>query len=375
MEEVEEMAVRGESLIRTLEEWAPPSLAVEKDPIGLQVGDPEAEVNGVLVTLDVTEEVIDEALRLGANWIVSHHAVIYRPLRQLRGDRPAGRLAAKLLKNGINVYVTHTNLDTAVGGVNDVLAEKLGLENPDVLVPHVRERLKKIVVFIPEDHHMKVLNAMCEAGAGWIGDYSHCTFNLRGTGTFLPGEGTDPYIGQQGKLEQVEEVRLETIVPESIQSRVVEAMIQAHPYEEVAYDIYPLELSGPSFGLGRIGRLPEKMTLQTLAERVKEAYEIPALRLVGDPDRPVSTVAVLGGSGSRYAQQALERGADVSITGDIDYHTALDALASGLALIDPGHHVERLVLERVCQVLREKWAPPEIQVVPTSVHRDPFQFL
>ena len=128
-------------------------------------------------------------------------------------------------------------------------------------------------------------------------------------------------------------------------------------------------------GLGRIGRLPEKMTLQTLAERVKEAYEIPALRLVGDPDRPVSTVAVLGGSGSRYAQQALERGADVFITGDIDYHAALDALASGLALIDPGHHVERLVLERVCQVLREKWAPPEIQVVPTSVHRDPFQFL
>ena len=162
------------------------------------------------------------------------------------------------MKNGINVYVAHTNLDTAVGGVNDVLAEKLGLENAEVLAPHVRERLKKIVVFVPEDHHMKVLNAMCEAGAGWIGNYSHCTFNLRGTGTFLPGEGTNPYIGQQGKLEQVEEVRLETIVPESAQTRVVQAMLKAHPYEEVAYDIYPLELPGRSFGLGRIGRLPEK---------------------------------------------------------------------------------------------------------------------
>src|SRR5690606_29998388 len=220
MEEVEEVVVRGESLIRALEEWAPPALAVERDPIGLQVGDPGAEVTGVLVTLDVTEEVVDEALRLGANWIVSHHALIYRPLHHLRGDRPAGRLAAKLLKNGINVYVAHTNLDTAAGGVNDVLAEKLGLENAEVLAPHFRERLKKIVVFVPEDHHMNVLNAMCEAGAGWIGNYSHCTFNSRGTCTFLPREGTNPYIGQQGKLEQVEEVRLETIVPESAQARV-----------------------------------------------------------------------------------------------------------------------------------------------------------
>jgi len=369
------VAVRGESLIRALEEWAPPALAVEKDPIGLQVGDPGAEVTGVLVTLDVTEEVVDEALRLGANWIVSHHAFIYRPFRHLRGDRPNGRLAAKLLSNGINVYVAHTNLDTAVGGVNDVLAEKLGLEHAEVLAPHVRERLKKIVVFVPEDHHMQVLNAMCEAGAGWIGNYSHCTFNLRGTGTFLPGEGTNPYIGQQGKLEQVEEVRLETVVPESAQTRVVQAMLKAHPYEEVAYDIYPLELPGRSFGLGRIGRLPERTRLKVLAERVKEAYGIPALRLVGDPDRLVSTVAVLGGSGGRYAWTALERGADVFITGDIDYHTALDSLAAGLALIDPGHHVERLVLERVCRVLREKWAPPEVKVVPTTVHRDPFQFL
>lgn len=375
MEEVEEVAVRGESLIRVLEEWAPPSLAVERDPIGLQVGDPGAEVTGVLVTLDVTEEVVNEALSLGANWIVSHHAVIYRPLNHLRGDRPAGRLAAKLLQNGINVYVTHTNLDTAVGGVNDVLAEKLGLENLEVLAPHVRERLKKIVVFVPEDHHMKVLNAMCEAGAGWIGNYSHCTFNLRGTGTFLPGEGTDPYIGQQGKLEQVKEVRMETIIPESAQSRVVQAMLNAHPYEEVAYDIYPLELEGTSFGLGRIGRLPKKIRLRALAERVKEAFEIPALRFVGDPDRLVSTVAVLGGSGGRYVETALRRGADVFITGDIDYHTALDSLSAGLALIDPGHHVERLVLERVCRVLREKWAPSEVKVVPTSVHRDPFQFL
>lgn len=375
MEEVEEVVVRGESLIRALEEWAPPSLAVDKDPIGLQAGDPGAEVTGVLVTLDVTEDVIDEALRLGANWIVSHHAFIYRPLGHLRGDLPVGRLAAKLLKNDINVYVAHTNLDTAVGGVNDVLAEKLGLENAEVLAPHVRERLYKIVVFIPEDHHMKVLDAMCEAGAGWIGNYSHCTFNLRGTGTFLPGEGANPYIGKQGQLEQVEEVRLETIVPESALSRVVQAMLKAHPYEEVAYDIYPLELPGRPFGLGRIGRLPEKISLLTLAERVKEAFGIPALRLVGDPDRLVSTVAVLGGSGSRYVRTALERGADVFITGDIDYHTALDSLSAGLALIDPGHHVERLVLERVCQYLREKWAPAEVKVFQTSVHRDPFQFL
>lgn len=364
--------VRGAELIRYFEEWSPPWLAVEGDRIGLQVGDPNESINRVLVALEVTEQVVDEAIRLGANWIVAHHAVIFRPLAAIRTDRPAGRLMKKLLTNQINVYIAHTNLDTAVGGVNDVLAQRLGLQEVEVLAPHTGEQLKKIVVFIPEDHHEAVLQAMSQAGAGWIGNYSHCTFNIQGTGTFLPQEGATPYIGAQGKIEHVSEVRLETIITDRVQSQVVAAMLAAHPYEEVAYDIYPLERTGKQYGLGRIGQLTEALSLQELAERVKKAYQLPSLRMVGDPKRSVTRVAVLGGAGARYTATALQRGADVLITGDVDYHTAQDALADGLALLDPGHHIEHLVVERVCQVLQEKLSVP---VHASEVKIDPFQYV
>jgi dinuclear metal center YbgI/SA1388 family protein len=366
------MGIQGRELIRAMEAWAPPRLAVEKDRIGLQVGNPDAEIRGVLVTLDVTEDVVDEAIRLGANWIVAHHAVIYKPVSSLRTDRPAGRLYQKLLQHQIQVYIAHTNLDTADDGVNDVLAERLGLQETEVLLPHIHERLKKIVVFVPEDHHEAVLNAMCAAGAGWIGQYSHCTFNVNGTGTFLPREGTNPYIGEQGKLERVKEIRLETIITESIQSRVIRAMLDAHPYEEVAYDLYPLDNPGPAMGLGRVGNLPQPVTLRQLAEQVKSAYEIDGVRFVGDPDRQVRRVAIMGGSGGRFYSAALDQQADVYITGDIDFHTAQDALADGLCLIDPGHHVERWVVPRVCEKLRA--ALPDVTITPSKVDTNPFRF-
>ncbi len=247
-----------------------------------------------------------------------------------------------------------------------------GCKRVEVLAPHREDRLKKLVVFIPEKHHEAVLRAVSEAGAGWIGKYSHCTFNLEGQGTFLPQEGTTPYIGEQGKLERVKEVRLETIITERIQSQVIAAMLDAHPYEEVAYDIYPLENKGDTYGLGRVGFLEQEITLYELAERVKKAYQIPALRFVGEPSRFVKKVAILGGAGSRYAATALARGADVFITGDIDYHTAQDALAKGLALLDPGHQIEHFVVERVCQILQEKLAVP---IEMSKVGTDPFCYL
>lgn len=358
-----------------MEQLSPSALAVEKDRIGLQVGNPDAEVKGILLALDVTEAVVDEAIRLGTNWIIAHHAVLFRPLSDLRQDRPAGRLFAKLLKHDIQVYVAHTNLDSAPGGVNDVLADKLGLTNLRVMIPTHRETYKKVVVTIPKDHHEAVLQAMCEAGAGWIGNYSHCTFNLLGTGTFRPEEGTNPFIGTQGALERVEEVRLETIVPSRIQSRVVQALIDAHPYEEPAYDLYPLDLEGPKQGLGRIGRLEHPLSLGDFAGRVKEAYGLSHLRSVGNPDIAVTTVAVLGGSGGRYWQEAKRQGADVYITGDLDHHTALDAREAGLCLLDPGHHVEHWVLEPLKQLLVNSGEWEEKQIYVTSVNTNPFQFV
>lgn len=373
MGEGDSVSIRGTELIRYMDHYAAPSLAMEKDRIGLQVGDPQTEVKGVLVTLDVNEAVVDEAIHVGANWIIAHHALIYQPLRSVRTDQPAGRMLAKMLKHGINVYIAHTNLDAADDGVNDVLAEKLQLQQTKVLIPYQEEKIKKLVVFVPEDHHEQVLQALGDAGAGWIGDYSHCTFNTTGMGTFLPREGANPFIGKRGQLEKVNEIRIETIFTERIQNRVLEAMLAAHPYEEVAYDIYPLDLPGKRLGFGRIGSLAKPVMLGEFAEQVKQAYQVQGLRLVGDANRQVQTVAILGGSGGRYFIDALSKGADVYITGDVDYHIAQDALAHGLSIIDPGHHVEQLVVERVCRVLAQQLN--QVPVYASKVDTNPFRFL
>ncbi len=212
--------------------------------------------------------------------------------------------------------------------MNDVLCEKLGLEQTQVMIPTRTQPLQKLVVFIPETHYDPVLRAVCEAGAGWIGNYSHCTFNLRGTGTFLPEAGTNPYIGTQGELEQVREVRLETVITPEIQGRVLAAMMEAHPYEEPAYDLYPLNLPGEVDGLGRVGNLPQKLKLQELAQTLKEAYRIPGLRMVGE--RRAGSVQGGGAGwlpGGRSYPEVKALRADVSFTSDLVHHTALDALA------------------------------------------------
>ncbi|PRZ17106.1 dinuclear metal center YbgI/SA1388 family protein [Laceyella sediminis] len=368
------MPIKGKQLIQVLEAFAPPSLAVEKDRIGLQVGNPDSEVTGVLVTLDVNEEVVEEAIRQKANWIVAHHAVIFQPLKALRSDQPAGRLFHKLLKHDMNVYIAHTNLDAAAGGVNDVMAEKLGLGAVNVLIGYREDKLKKLVVFVPESHHEAVLDAICEAGAGWIGNYSHCSFQVEGTGTFMPREGTNPYIGQRGTLERINESRIETVVPESKLAQVLAAMLDAHPYEEVAYDVYPLELQGKKRGYGRIGELPAALTLRDFAAQVKQAYGVEGLRVVGDLDHKVKRVALVGGSGSRHIEDAKRAGADVYITGDVDFHTAQDALAMGLSIIDPGHHVEHHVVPRVCDVLK-RGLGEQVPIMASTVNTNPFRFL
>ncbi|MCR8631409.1 Nif3-like dinuclear metal center hexameric protein [Paenibacillus radicis (ex Xue et al. 2023)] len=370
------MLAKGQSIIQLMEELAPKHYAVPDDKIGLQLGSLHKEISGVLVALDVNDEVIDEAIRLGANLIIAHHAIIYRPLAHLQTDSPAGRLYEKLIKHDIAVYIAHTNLDVAEGGVNDMMAQALGLTGLSPLEDVHTDKLKKLVVFVPVDHVERVREALFQAGAGWIGKYSHCSFNNEGTGTFVPEEGSEPFIGQQGKLEKVQEIRLETIVPQSVEKRVVQAMLKAHPYEEVAYDLYQLDLKGRSFGLGRVGKLPAPVTLEQLCEQVKTAYSVPALRVVGDPQHSIRKVAVLGGSGSRYVRHALFAGADVLITGDIDYHTAQDAAAAGIALIDPGHNVEKIMKQGVADYLNSKLLQKKstTPVFASQIDTEPFRF-
>jgi dinuclear metal center YbgI/SA1388 family protein len=274
------------------------------------------------------------------------------------------------------VYAAHTNLDVANGGVNDLLADALGLQDIEVLVPTYETKLKKLVVFVPESHTEQVREALGNAGAGAIGNYSYCSFTANGVGHFLPGENTNPYIGEKGELESVQENRIETIFSVSLEKRVLTSMLKAHPYEEVAYDLYSLDNKGPSLGLGRIGTITE-MTLQDFAEHVKKALGVNGVRVVGDLQSKVKQVAVLGGDGNKYWSQAKFKGADVYVTGDMYYHVAHDAMMSGLNIVDPGHHVEMVMKQGVTKVLTKLCNEKNYQVniFPSELNTDPFQFV
>ncbi|WP_310550270.1 Nif3-like dinuclear metal center hexameric protein [Paenibacillus glufosinatiresistens] len=372
------MLAKGQTVIQYMEQLAPKHVAEEGDKIGLQLGSLQKEITGVLVALDVTDEVVEEAIAHGCNLIIAHHAIIFRPIQQLQTDTPMGRIYEKLIKHDIAVYISHTNLDVTEGGMNDWMAEVLGITEGVAPLKDIHtERLSKLVVFVPKSHHQQVLDAVLNAGAGWIGNYSHCSFNIEGYGTFVPREGTDPFIGEQGKMERAEEIRIETIVPLGVRAKVIQAMLKAHPYEEVAYDLYSMDLKGRSFGLGRVGRLKQPVSLAEFIETVKKGLQVDRVRVVGDLNRTVSKAAVLGGSGGKFLQSAIFRGADVLVTGDIDYHTAQDALMAGVALIDPGHNAEKIMKLKVaewisCKLGEHKYATP---VFASAVNTEPFRFL
>ncbi|WP_045517681.1 Nif3-like dinuclear metal center hexameric protein [Neobacillus niacini] len=366
----------GHEIIQLFEQFSPKGLAMEDDKIGLQIGRLNKKIDKIMIALDVLEEVIDEAIAKNVQLIIAHHPPIFRPLKNVLTDTVQGRMIEKLLKHDIAVYAAHTNLDVAKGGVNDLLAEALGLENSEVLVPTHETKLKKLVVFTPTSHAEEIRKVLGGIGAGFIGNYSHCSFSADGTGRFLPGENTNPYIGAQGQLEQVDEVRIETIVPENLLKRAVNAVVKAHPYEEVAYDVYPVENKGEVLGLGRIGTVKE-MTLGEFVERVKEALEVDKVRVVGDLSSRVKKVAVLGGDGNKYFMSAKFKGADVYITGDIYYHIAHDAIMQGLNMIDPGHNVEKIMKKGLTDTLNKmcKESGYEVDIFPSEVNTDPFQFL
>ena len=371
------MAVNCQSVINILENMAPPQLAEEWDNVGLQVGDPAAEIERVLVTLDVNADVLQEAITKRVQMIVAHHPLIYRPLKNLRYDRPPGYLIKALVENKITVYCAHTNLDSAAAGVNEMLARKLGLKDIEVLNPDKSEKLFKIVVFVPRGHEDKVREAMSRAGAGWIGNYSDCTFQTAGTGTFRALAGANPFIGKVGELERADEFRLETIVPDKWLSRVIKAMIAAHPYEEVAYDVYPLANKGAELGLGRAGRLPQPVSFEEFCRQVKAALAVDNIKFGGSLADRVHKIAVCGGSGAGLMTKAAAAGAEVLVTGDLKYHDGQAALDIGLKFIDAGHYAtERVIVDQVAEVIRQaaKETNMDIDVLISEVNTDPFSY-
>lgn len=372
------MPVKCREIFNLIEDMAPRHLAESWDNVGLQVGDPRAEVDRALLTLDVSLTVAEEAKEKGAGLIVSHHPMLLKPLKSISLDHPKGELIGYLIRNSITVYAAHTNLDIAAGGVNSALAEKLGLKELSVLHQTGRGRYVKLAVFVPAADVENVRNAVSEAGAGWIGNYSHCTFMTSGIGTFKPLEGTKPYIGKSGNTERVDEVKLETILAADSLNNVIQAMLKAHPYEEVAYDLYPLENAGPSYGLGRIGELTEPLSFHQFAEKVKVALNQPTVRLGGSAKSMVKKVAVCGGSGAELWSDALRAGADTLVTGDVKYHVAQDMLDAGLKFIDAGHHGTEAVVIPVLHsylVNRCREAKMDVEFILSQTNTNPFAYL
>ncbi|TYR82382.1 Nif3-like dinuclear metal center hexameric protein [Priestia megaterium] len=367
----------GYEVIELFESFSPKHLAMEGDKIGLQIGTLNKPVHKVMVTLDVLETVVDEAIEQEVDLIIAHHPPIFRPLKQVVTDQPSGRIVEKCIKHDIAVYAAHTNLDIAQGGVNDLLAETLELEDTKVLVPTGAEELKKLVVYVPNDHAEAVRQAVCDAGAGHIGLYSGCTFSTEGVGTFLPSAEATPYIGKKGIVERVNETRIETIFPQKKGKIVIQALLKAHPYEEVAYDIYPVEQKGDTYGLGRIGNLRHEMTLREFAQHVKRTLDVEGVRVVGAPEAKVKKVAVLGGDGNKYITNAKFSGADVYVTGDLYFHVAHDAMMMGLNVIDPGHHVEKVMRQGVTNVLSTLCAEKKFncEIFASITDTNPFGFM
>ncbi|KAB8128609.1 Nif3-like dinuclear metal center hexameric protein [Gracilibacillus oryzae] len=353
-------------IIQLFEQWVPAHYAENWDNVGLQIGNLNNQVKRIMTTLDVTEQIADEAIENEVDLIVAHHPLLFQGLKQIEENNFKGKTIHKLIKHNISVYAAHTNLDVVKGGVNDLLADKLQLVNREVLVPTIAEKLFKLVVYVPETHT-----------AGFIeSNYSHCTFRSAGTGTFKPLEGTNPFIGQEGTVEHVKEERVETIVKEQHLKEIVQVAKNAHPYEEMAYDVFPTANQGEILGLGRVGTVSHPMKLEDYAAAVKEIFEVPYVRFVGDPDKTIEKVAVLGGSGKGYINDARKHGADVYITGDLSFHDALDAKEQGIALIDPGHHIEQVMKDGVKTYFEQNMQklPNRVEVICSNIPTEPFQW-
>lgn len=358
-------------LIKVIEEKYPTNLAYDWDNVGLLVGDWDSEINKVLVSIEANEKLIEEAIENDIDLIVTHHPFIFSKVKRITTSELKGKLIHKLIKNDIAIYSMHTNFDIANEGLNDYFMSLLGIEKSEILDVTYSEQLYKLAVYVPKDYAYTVRLKMCEAGAGFIGNYSHCSFNIDGKGTFMPKEGTNPFIGAINSLETVEEIKVETVVPKKVLNSVLNEMLKSHPYEEVAYDLYKIENKGEVFGLGRIAKLDKKMNLEELAQLVKEKLNMNYIRVVGDLNSDITKIAVVTGSGSSYVKDAKKSGAQVLITGDLKYHEAQDALDIGMNIIDCGHFESEYIFKDIMkEFLDEK---VDLKVVQSEVDLNPIK--
>jgi len=359
-------------ITRFIESVAPLALQESYDNSGLLIGNPADEVFGILISLDITEAIIDEAISKNLNLIVAHHPIIFSGLKKLNGKNYIERCVAKAIKNDIALYAAHTNLDSVFGGVNSKICEKLELQNCQVLAP-VPGFLKKLVTFVPTADAEKVRKALFDAGAGNIGNYDSCSFNQSGFGSFRGNERTNPYVGEKNQLHFEEETRIETIFPKHIQTRVIQSLLNAHPYEEVAYDIYPLDNEFNQAGIGMIGELDSPVDELKFLQKVKETFHCSVIKHTQLLGKPIRKVAVCGGSGSSYLSKAIAQKADVFISGDFKYHQFFDA-EQQIIIADIGHfESEQFTKEVFYELLTKKF--PKFAVHLSALNTNPVSYL
>lgn len=355
-----------------LNEYAPFQLALPNDPVGVIVGAPHKKVKKVLVCLSLTPPLIAEAIKNRVHLIISHHPIITHPIRKFCEDNPEANKVIQLIKNDIASIVCHTNFDISHNGLNYTLAQKLNLKNIKGLIPLDHLELYKLVTFVPKEYLEKVRNAVCSNGAGIIGEYAYCSFSTSGVGTFLPSEKAKPFLGKIGAVNEENEERFEVLVPGECLSKVLDALLDAHPYEEVAYDIYPLKNRNNRVSIGVVGEIESQTTLEELSFQVKKVLGIPHLRIVGEKDKTVTIIGIISGSGGGEINN-IHMKLDVLITGDIKYHQALLALEKSISLIDAGHFgTEYIFTTEVAEFLKQKF--PLLEVI-TLNEKDPFTFI
>jgi dinuclear metal center YbgI/SA1388 family protein len=358
-------------IIAPLEQWAPPALQESYDNSGLITGEPKTLCTGVLLCLDVTESVVEEAIHSGYNLIVAHHPLVFNGLKKINPDHWASRALITAIRSEIAIYACHTNADNIIHGVNNRMADQLNLKNRSILQPK-SGWLKKLVVFVPVLAEEKLREALFQAGAGAIGQYRECSFSAPGLGTFLAREGADPHVGQIGKRHLEPEVRLEVLMPKTLESKVLQAMRANHPYEEVAYELYPIDNEWQEAGAGMIGDLPDPMEEREWLDLLKSKFRVPVVRHTKFLGKKIQRVAICGGAGSFLLSTAIRRGADAFVTADLKYHEFFEANQQ-LLFTDIGHfESEQFTIDLFADILRQNF--PTFAHLKTTINTNPVYY-
>jgi dinuclear metal center YbgI/SA1388 family protein len=358
-------------IVSLFDDFAPVVYQESYDNSGLQLGSPQMEVTGILLTIDVTEDVIDEAVSTGCNLIVSHHPLLFSGIRRITDAGYTERAVMKAIRNDIAVISSHTSLDASFNGVNEIICRKLGLSNLQILSP-AQGKLRKLVTFVPNDHAQKVREALFLSGAGKIGNYDSCSFNSDGVGSFRGDENTSPFTGERGKLHLEAETRIETIFPMHLQNIVIKALKEAHPYEEVAFDIYTLENEYSRTGMGMIGEVDKPSSEAAFIQMLKNVFGSGIIRHTEFLNRPVKKIAVCGGSGAFLINKAIKSGAQFIVTGDIKYHQFFDAQKQ-IVIADVGHfESEQFTTEIFYNLIIKKF--PKFAVRFSEINTNPIKY-